>query len=329
MTKKGRLITSVAAVFLAVVVTGGCSSLFGGKKVVTVDVFWDTSLLQNVTRLTDDGLVKRWPKVSPDGTKMLYNEQAANGQWNVVLLRDVTVPAKTPLINGDASNPSWYGNSNNFVYVATERGDNRIIRSAIAGAGRTYVTRNPVGRLDDRPSVRGEAILFDTDTGGKRQIVSMKDNGTEITFLGDGSTPSWHPKEPKFLFIRDHKIYEMDLMSIQVTELYGDSNPNLWCDMPSYSPDGRYILFQKIAEQRVTGRANTRVGGILSKTMSVTGAIDRWQIFTMRADGTSLSAVTLSDVNSQYPSWDANGFMYFVSSASGKPEIYRARINLN
>jgi len=331
MTKKSRLLIAAAALLIAVIVMGGCASLFGNKKVVTVDVFWDTSLLQNVTRLTDDGLLKRWPKVSPDGIKMLYNEQNTKGQWNIILLRDVTVPAKTPLISSsdNAWNPAWYANSNNFVYVSTERGDNRIIRSAIAGGGRTYITRNPVGRLDDRPSVRGEAILFDTDTGGKRQIVSMKDNGTEITFLGDGYTPSWHPTQPKFLFVRDGKIYEMDLASIQATELYADSNPNLYCDMPSYSPDGQYILFQKRTDLRTTGTATQKVGGAWARTFAVTGGVERWQIFTMKADGTNLSAVTLGEVDSYHPSWDVNGFMYFVSNASGKTEVYRARVNLN
>ena len=316
----------VALFSLAVIILGGCGSLFG-KKAVTVDVFWDTSLLQSVTRLTDDGLLKRWPKVSPDGTKMLYNEQDSKGSWNIILLRDVTVPAKTPLVSGDAFNPAWYGNSNNFVYVSLERGDHRIIRSAIAGAGKTYITRNPVGKLDNSPSVRGEAILFDTETSGKRQIVSMKDNGTEITFLGDGEWASWHPTEPKFLFIRGGDIYEMDLATIQVTELYSDPNYN--CGMPSYSPDGQYILFQKGTEQKTRYTMTEKVGGLFKKSTSGTVASTRWQIFTMRSNGTNLSAITVGDVDSYHPSWDVNGFIYFVSNASGRYEVYRARININ
>ena len=327
MNRRDRQSTVVMALFsLAVIILGGCAS--SKKKTVTVDVFWDTALLQSITRLTDDGLLKRWPKVSPDGTKMLYNEQTANGQWNIVLLRDVTVPAKTPLVSGDAFSPAWYDNNNNFLFVTLERGDHRIIRSAIAGAGKTYVTRNPVGRLDDSPSIRGEVILFDTETNGKRQIVSMRDNGTEITFLGDGECPSWHPTEPRFLFIRDYKVYEMDMRNIQVTELYADSN-KLRCYMPSYSPDGHYVLFQKQAEQRTNVTITERVGGLFKKSRSRTVTSDRWQIFTMKANGTNLSAVTVGDVDSYHPSWDVNGFIYFVSNASGRHEIYRARINLN
>jgi uncharacterized protein YceK len=118
--KKKRQLFSVAMVLisLAVLMLGGCGSLFE-KKVKTVDVFWDTSLMQNVTRITDDGLDKAWAKISPDGLKMLYCEIPKNdSQYKIMLLRDVTVPAKTPLINDSSFAPAWYGNNTNFLYIA-------------------------------------------------------------------------------------------------------------------------------------------------------------------------------------------------------------------
>jgi TolB protein len=155
----------------------------------------------------------------------------------------------------------------------------------------------------------------------------MKDNGTEITFLGEGQQPSWHPTLPKFLFIREGNVFEMDLTSLQVTELFSD--PDFNCAMPSYSANGQYILFQKGAEQKTTGTATERIGGFLNKVVPVSSKTARWQVFVMRADGTNLSTVTSGDVNAYHPSWDANGFMYFISDASGKTEIYRARVITN
>jgi TolB protein len=322
MIKNSRLVTIAAVpLVLIAIMMGGCPS-----SPSTVDVFWDTSLLQNVTRLTDDGLEKHWARVSPDGSKMLYCEFSKKSQWNVILLRDVTVPAKTPLVTDYAYAPAWYNNNNNFLYVTPEGGSGRIIRSAISGGGKTYVTRNSVGKDDHHPSVRGEVILFDTETNnGNRQIVSMKDNGTEITILGDGHSPSWHPSQAKFVFIREDNVYEMDLASLQVTELFSD--PKYRSVMPSYSADGGYILFQKGAEEKITGTAV--IGGIKGKIKNISGTRDRWQIFIIKADGTGLSPITLGSVNSVSPSWDVNNFVYFVSNASGKTEIYRARVNLN
>jgi len=327
MITKNRLCTVAASLLsLATIALGGCFSWPGEKR---VDVFWDTALMQNVTRLTDDGLQKAWAKISPDGTKMLYCEAPKNdSQYKIMLLRDVTIPAKTPLIDDFASAPTWYGNSINFLYIASERAGTRIIKSAITGGGKTYVTRNAIGLSDNCPSVRGEAVLFHTLVDPKAypepkyQIYSMKDNGTELTMLGDGQYPSWHPTEAKFLFIRGGNIYEMDIASVQVTQLFSDSDYN--CALPSYSADGRYILFQKGAEKKVTGTAVSR-----KRVTRVIATQTKWQLFTIKADGTGLSPLTIGEVNAFQPSWGPNNFVYFISDASGKTEIYRARINLN
>jgi hypothetical protein len=37
------------------------------------------------------------------------------------------------------------------------------------------------GDSDANPSIKGNTILCDTLVSGRRQLVSMKDNGTEIT----------------------------------------------------------------------------------------------------------------------------------------------------
>jgi len=298
-------------------------------------VFWDTSLLSNVTRITEDGLSKDWARISPDGTKLIYCESSKTvsksdvfyQNWSIVLLRNPTVSAKTILVNDFAYAPAWSDNNTNYFYITDEDNNTRLIRSSVTGSGKTYVTRTPIGTYDNRPSVKGGVIVCDTWMGGKRQLVSLRENGTEITFLGDGEQPSWHPTEPKFIFIRNvsnsnalKAIYEMDLASAQVTEIYKD--PNNWnCRNPSYSADGRYILFQKGAEVKTTGstKDNKEVVKIEDK--------GKWQIFIMNADGSSLTPITSGNVDAYSPSMDANGWVYFVAN-TGKTEIYRARVNL-
>jgi TolB protein len=310
----------MALVVLTGLLAAGCAG-FGGKKTGEEVTFWDPALLSNVTRITNDGLFKEWANISPDGTKLMYCERKNNsGLWDIVLLRDVNSPAKTILIK-DGFAPAWYENSNNFIYGLSESGSYKLIRSAISGGGKTYVTRSTSGEW--QPTIREGVIICNT-TEGEPQIVSMKDNGTDYTMLGVGYSSSWHPFENKFLFVRQGNIYEMDMESTQVSELYGDSD----CAYPRYSGDGQFILFQKNAEVKVTGTKGTNVFGRLLNSVSVIGKNSKWQVYYMKADGTHLSPLTNGNVNSQFPSWDKNNNVYFISDANGKDEVYRARINI-
>jgi TolB protein len=306
----------IVLVVLAAFLIAGCAGLFG-KKTREEVTFWDPSLLSNVTRITNDGLFKDWARISPDGTKLIYCEREKNdGIWNIVLLRDVTSPAKTTLIK-DGMAPSWYENSNTFIYELYEDGVYKLIRSTIGGGGKTYITRNTSGERE--PSVRDGVVLCRTVTEYilDRELISMKDNGNEYTKLGMGWTPSWHPIENRFLFVRQGNIYEMDVESTQVSELYNDPDYN--CAYPKYSGDGQYILFQKGAEAKVTGSKDKK---------AVIKRNSRWQIYYMKADGTGLSPLTSGNVNATSPSWDKNNNVYFISDANGKNEIYRARVNI-
>jgi len=315
-----RIIAVGALVAFSVAFGSACVTL-QGQQAVAVDIFWDTALLQNVTRITDDGLPKRWARISPDGNQMLYAEWT-NSRWNIVLLRDVTVHAKTPLITGGVE-PAWHGNNNNFLFM----NDGRLVRSAVTGGGRTYVTRNPVGTNDARPVIRDGVILLDTGFGGNRQIVSMRENGTEVTFLGEGHSPSWHPTEPRFVFIRNGNVFEMDLASLQATQLFSDDR--FMAEWPSYAAGGEFILFQMGAEQRIGGTAVHRVGGRALHAMRITDTRTNLQLFIMRSNGQELSTLTVGEVNSFSPTWcEVNGFVYFISNATGRDEIYRARVNI-
>jgi TolB protein len=307
-------------VVLAVFLLDGCAGLSGTRKTGEEVTFWDPALLSNVSRITNDGLFKDWAAISPDGTKLIYCEREKDdGLRNIVLLRDVNSPAKTTLIK-DGFAPAWYENSSTFMYVTLESDSYKLIRSTIGGGGKTYVTRNTSGFGESWPSVRDGVVLCNTVTHDplQRQLVSMRDNGNEYTILGEGYSPSWHPFENKFLFIRQGNIYEMDAESTQVSELYNDPD-GYNCAYPAYSGDGQYILFQKGAEAKVTGTQGKK---------AVIKRNSKWQIYYMKADGTGLSPLTGGNVNATSPSWDKNNNVYFVSDANGKNEVYRARINI-
>ena len=275
MMNKKRLPHVLATVALAVFVVLGLAS--ATQQPTVVDLFWDTALLQNVTRITDDRITKSWARVSPDGERLLYMEED-RGRHNIFLLRDVNVPAKTPLVN-DAIALGWHDNSENFFFMDR---DHRLVRSSITGGGRTFVTRNPVGTQDSSPTIRNGVVLLHTTMGGRHQIVSMRENGTEITFLGEGRNPSWHPTEPRFVFVRDghnrSSVFEMDLDGLQATQLF-DPGEGSFAGNPQYAGGGEFIIFQVSGIQEITGTAVQRVGRQAIRTMQVTGTQRNRQLF--------------------------------------------------
>ena len=329
-----HLVTMVAVITLLILglaCAGLSSQVRAGDA---VEVVWDEGITTGVTRITNDGNYKNWARVSPDGTKLLYTEASKAGNWTIVYLRDANNPAKTPLVNEVAYSPSWYEDSNRFIYISYEAGTGRLVRSSISGGGRTYISRSAIGAQgDDAPTIRDGLIVFSAFSGQRWEIVTIKENGTETTFLGEGRSPAWHPTDDKILFVRNPDnprhaggdIFEMDMNSNQVTQIYSD--PNFWCYTPSYSPDGRRILFVKGTTVRTRGIA-TAINSVGRATRTAVSTENiQTHIFVMNADGTNVSPVSSGNASVMSPSWGMNGEVFcLVGIASKAYEIYKLRI---
>jgi TolB protein len=105
-----------------------------------------------------------------------------------------------------------------------------------------------------------------------------------LTDQGYAVSPAWHPSGQflAFSWMRrygpgapgSNDLYMMDIASKQWVQLTHDGGRN---DFPSWSPDGRHIIFQ-----------SSRSGGE--------------QIWTMLADGSNQKQLTFSGSNTQ-PNW--------------------------
>jgi Tol biopolymer transport system component len=244
---KSRILTGLLSVSVLLSLNGCAlfSKLGLLKPKVADSISFDPATLRNVMRISDDKMWKDHVALSPDGKKLLYTEKDGNS-YKIMLLKDVSVFAKTPLVNESGYYPSWFEDSTSFVYVTVEGGASKLVRSNISGGGKVYITRNPIGKTDFNPAEKDGLIICDTlmntsnsldDEKNKYQLVSLKANGTDITILGEGRRPSWHPTLPKIVFVKDGSIWEMDSNTTQVTQIYLDrrDGKTLFCDSPSYS----------------------------------------------------------------------------------------------
>lgn len=341
MANRKVLVLTGAFVSLALVlVLGGCAFLQQGDDVVDVANFTNSSLMQSVSRVTEDGIKKAHPAISPDGTKLLYTEYRPDtGQSDIMMLRNVNSSAKTPLVtSGYATTPSWYEDSTRFLYSLNENNSNRIVRSSAAGGGRTNITRNPVAGQDLFPVIRNGVILIQTWEAGDWRIYSMTETGNEITRLGDGFDPAWHPFDMKFIYVKGNPsaIWEMDLTTMQETQLY--SMPPFNIRRPQYTSDGRHIVFQRGTSQMENGtqvittqtRRQAFVERVQTRRNTVT-RVSRWQLYSITSEGANESVLTEGSVDCTWPALDSENNLYFVTNAlgvkSGKTDIFKARLN--
>ncbi|MDR3343323.1 MAG: hypothetical protein LBT14_11170 [Treponema sp.] len=349
-----RKILSLALVFVMVLV--GCFSSPKPDTGTDVTITVASSTLQNVVRVTDNKFRKNSIRVSPDGMKLLYCEASETNpntdlyfeDYRIILLRDISISAKTPLVNEPSYGPVWFDDNSGFAYVAYEGSGSKLVRSNISGGGKTYITRTSVGDSDRNPSIRKNMILCDTLVGSERQLVSLKDNGNEITILGKGEEPSWHPDGAKFVFIRREEerrdtsiyrpgsVYEMDIKTNQVTQIYAaiiDEQRNFAevCSRPSYSSDGRYILFAKGGDVRlatVEKKEKTPRKSSANSRTTTTISERRLHLYLMKADGTDLTQLTSGNVDVFSPAWGTNNDIYFISNVQNATEIWKAHLNL-
>ena len=82
--KRKRSIRFATLFLVLLVLVGLAGSAFSQKS---AGEFWDASMLANVQMVTDDKMVKNWARISPDGSKLIYNEFASD----VLALTDADV----------------------------------------------------------------------------------------------------------------------------------------------------------------------------------------------------------------------------------------------
>ena len=323
-------------IFLAFVIAFSVT-VFSCVTTDEVQVSYDKSVLQNVSKVTDDGLSKVELAVSPDGNQLLYVEinksvrsyitnmrDRNSGNYydcQMYLLRDISRPSKTPLGLTFSYDPAWNKSGKEFVFTALENNQFKLVRANIEGGRKTYITRTPIGNEDGEPDIKNNVILCHTKINGKWQIVTLNYDGTEITLVCEGYSPKWHPTENKFVFIRDGGIFEMDLDLNQATEIYKDAD--FPCYKPSYSKDGKYILFEQLTPVNAKG---TMTSSLTKRIVSIANSRTNFHLYLISSDGMNKMQLTSGSVDAYSPVWGADNTIFFISAANNKTHIWKAKV---
>jgi len=242
----------------------------------------------NQHRITHLNQIALSPRISPDGTRLAFDELSSRGDniriYSMALHRMV----RFPIHDGSDFSPAWSPDGNNIAFSSSRSGDPEIWISSVSGFGLRRVTayRGPDVSPVYNPKT-GNQIAWISGRTGLPQLYIMNSDGTGVERMTDGgyaTSPSWSPNGQFLAFAWSRHygpgapggqdIYVMGIATHKWVQLTHDIGRT---DFPSWSPDGRHIVFQ------------VHRGG-------------QTEIWTMLADGTGQHALTTVGSN-QMPNW--------------------------
>ena len=261
------------------------SSRTGSKEIWEMD--YDGQNQHPVTHL---GSISLSPRISPDNTRLAFATLGREGwavrMYSLELGRMVSFPAGTT--GGSNQSPAWSGDGARIAFSSSRSGDPEIWVADATGGAPHKITffKGPDTSPTWNPKTNAQ-IAWVSGRTGLPQIYIMDQDGSNVRRMTDGGyavSPSWSPSGQFLTFSWNRKygpgapggqdIYVMDIASMRWEQLTHDAGSN---DFPSWSPDGRHIVFER------------EIGG-------------HTQIWTMLADGTQQHELTGTS-NNYMPNW--------------------------
>ena len=253
---------------------------------------------ENKKRITYHRSIALSPSWSNKGDKLvysafMYNKKIKNQVAALFLYEFKTNKAKVLSARRGANLGSEFlpRDKELLVTLAKGRGLLDIFKLNLKTLALTPLTQGPRGVINVEPNIhkRTRRIAFSSDRKVKTMIYTMNTKGQDIkqiTFAGHhNSNPVWHPYKNEIVFSGQSKgrmnLFQISAQGTGLKRLTSLRRANgSWanCESPSFSPDGRFVVFSS----------------------DVTGF---YQLYIMNLDDLSIERITFDRHNYKSPKW--------------------------
>lgn len=203
----------------------------------------------NPRRLTVTRSLNLFPSWSVDGKTVAY---VSYRNFTASILRAFLYEGRsenlTKSMEGNFAAPSFSPDGRKIAYAAMRGGNAEIMIASADGSGAHRITSSP--GVDTAPcwSPTGREIAFTSDRSGAQRVWVMDEDGLNVRRLTgvDSDAPSWNPSKEfsEIAFTARLEgsfqiaVYEIETgRTRQVSEGMGS------CEYPSWSPNGRHLIF--------------------------------------------------------------------------------------